>query len=68
MSVKIDSMTIIEHKTMVIITDKKILIVEDEAIVALELEYRLKAMGTVFCGKVPSGEKAIYWLRKPIRI
>ncbi len=44
---------------MVIITDKKILIVEDEAIVALELEYRLKAMGYRVCGKVPSGEKAI---------
>jgi DNA-binding NarL/FixJ family response regulator len=44
---------------MVIITGKKILIVEDEAIVALELEYRLKAMGYFVCGKAPSGDKAI---------
>ena len=49
---------------MVFITDKKILIVEDEIIIALELEYRLKAMGYSVCGIAASGEKAILLVKE----
>ena len=49
---------------MVIVTDKKILIVEDEVLIALELEFRIRAMGYCVCGTASTGEKAISLVRE----